>query len=171
MRGSRLAINLKAMDILEIKFLADCPMAIPFLKSLFESEWEAYYGSGGLGGAEYDLISSSSRSGLPIALVALKSGVVCGTAALKLKSVAECPNLSPWLAALVVAPEFRKSGIGEKLIIEIENLAKILGYVEIFVALSEKSGLSEDRLLKNDWKIIFERDFFASNIMVFKKLL
>ena len=157
------------MDTLEIKFLADYPQAIPILKDLFESEWEPYYGNNGPGDAESDLASSSNRTLLPIALIALKEGLVCGTAALKSQSVTVYPDLSPWLAALVVAPKFRKSGIGSKLIAEIESLAKTLGYVEIYVGVGEKSGLSEDTLLRSDWNFVSERDNYSSKVKVFRK--
>jgi len=157
------------MDTLEIKLLADYPKAIPILKELFESEWEPYYGKSGPGDAESDLTSSTNRTQLPIALVALKNGIVCGSAALKSQSVTVYPDLSPWLAALVVAPEFRKSGIGAKLIAEIERLANTLGYVEIYVGVGEKSGLSEDILVENNWKFISEKAYYTSKVRVFRK--
>jgi len=52
------------MGTLIIEFLADHPEEVPFLKKLFEIEWEPYYGPDGLGDAESDLITSSKRNKL-----------------------------------------------------------------------------------------------------------
>ncbi len=100
------------MDNIKIELLADNPEAIPILKELFESEWEPYYGEAGPGDAEKDIKGSNNRTELPIGLVAKFEGKICGTAALKKESVTTFPDFYPWLAALIVGPEYRKKGIG-----------------------------------------------------------
>jgi N-acetylglutamate synthase-like GNAT family acetyltransferase len=157
--------------MLNIELLADHPEAVPPLKDLFESEWEPYYGSSGPGNAEDDLRKSANRSQLPIALVAIDDGEICGTAALKAESVAIYQDCSPWLAALVVAPAYRNRGIGERLIIEIELLAKELGYSELYVGSGEKSGMSETTLKKRGWKFFDKSDYFVSEVRVYVKRL
>ncbi len=159
------------MENLKIELLDDHPDALPMLKDLFESEWEPYYGAEGPGDAETDLKNSANRTKLPIALVALVDGDVCGTAALKMESVTSYPDYFPWLAGLLVAPEYRRQGIGEQLIAKIEKLAKQLGYKEIFVGTGEKSGMSEITLDKRDWKFIDKSDYFVSEASVYKKKL
>ncbi len=159
------------MENLKIELLDDHPDALPMLKDLFESEWEPYYGAEGPGDAETDLKNSANRTKLPIALVALVDGNVCGTAALKMESVTSYPDYFPWLAGLLVAPEYRRQGIGEQLIAKIEKLAKQLGYKEIFVGTGEKSGMSEITLDKRDWKFIDKSDYFVSEASVYKKSL
>ncbi len=159
------------MENLKIELLDDHPDALPMLKDLFESEWEPYYGAEGPGDAETDLKNSANRTKLPIALVALVDGNVCGTAALKMESVTSYPDYFPWLAGLLVAPEYRRQGIGEQLIAKIEKLAKQLGYKEIFVGTGEKSGMSEITLDKRDWKFIDRSDYFVSEASIYKKKL
>ena len=159
------------MENLKIELLDDHPDALPMLKDLFESEWEPYYGAEGPGDAETDLKNSANRTKLPIALIALVDGNVCGTAALKMESVTSYPDYFPWLAGLLVAPEYRRQGIGEQLIAKIEKLAKQLGYKEIFVGTGEKSGMSEITLDKRDWKFIDKSDYFVSEASIYKKKL
>lgn len=159
------------MDKVTIELLADHPEALPILKKLFESEWEPYYGATGPGDAETDIKNSSNRTKLPIAVVAIVDGNVCGTAALKMESVTAYPDFFPWLAALLVAPEYRRRGIGEQLIAEIENLAKLLGYKEIYVGTGEKSGMSEVTLDERNWKFIDKSDYYVSEASVYKKKL
>ncbi len=159
------------MDKLKIELLADHPEAMLVLKELFESEWEPYYGASGPGDAEIDIKKSANRTELPIAIVAIVDGNVCGTAALKKESVTTYPDFFPWLAGLLVAPEYRRQGIGERLIIEIEKLAKQLGYKEIYVGTGEKSGMSEITLDKRNWKFIDKSEYFVSEASVYKKKL
>ncbi len=159
------------MDNLKIELLADHPEAFPMLKDLFELEWEPYYGVEGPGNAETDIRNSANSTELPIAVVALVDGIICGTAALKMESVTTYPDYYPWLAGLLVAPEYRRQGIGEKLIARIEDLAKQLGYKEIYVGTGEKSGMSEITLDKRNWNFIDKSDYFVSEASVYKKKL
>lgn len=159
------------MDKLKIELLADHPEALPILKELFESEWEPYYGVAGPGDAETDIKNSANRTELPIAVVAILDGYICGTAALKMESVTTYPDYFPWLAGLLVAPAYRNRGIGEQLIVAIETLAKQLGYKEIYVGTGENSGMSEITLDKRNWKFIDKSDYFVSEASVYKKLL
>jgi len=167
----RSPLEIQEMDKLTINLLADHSETIPVLKELFESEWEPYYGTTGPGDAETDIKQSANRTKLPIALVATIDGNVCGTAALKMESVTTYPDYFPWLAGLLVAPTYRRQGIGEQLIIEIEKLAKQLGYKEIYVGTGEKSGISEITLDKRNWKFINKSDYFVSEASVYKKSL
>ncbi len=159
------------MDKLRIELLADHPEASLILKELFESEWEPYYGVAGPGDAALDIKNSANRSDLPIAMVAIFNGNICGTAALKMESVTTYPDYFPWLAGLLVAPEYRRQGIGEQLIVAIESLARELGYKEIYVGTGEKSGMSEITLDKRNWKFIDKSDYFVSEASVYKKSL
>jgi GNAT superfamily N-acetyltransferase len=158
-------------DSLRIELLADHPETIPILKELFESEWKPYYGTVGPGDAEKDIRTSANRSELPIAVVAIDGKHVCGTAALKMNSLTTFPDLYPWLAALLVAPAYRRQGIGEQLIKQIEKLAKQLGYSEIYVGTGEKSGMSEITLDKRRWKFVDKSDYFVGEASVYKKSL
>ena len=159
------------MDNLKIEFLTDHPEALPILKKLFETEWEPYYGIEGPGDAETDIKNSANRTELPIAVVAIVNSSICGTASLKMESVTTYPDYFPWLAGLLVAPEYRRQGIGEQLIAKIELLANQLGYKEVYVGAGEKSGISEITLDKRNWKLIDKSDYFASEVSVYKKTL
>jgi GNAT superfamily N-acetyltransferase len=170
-RAADAGVSARKMDKLIIKLLADHPEAITTLKKLFESEWEPYYGAAGPGDAETDIKNSANRTELPITIVAIVDGNICGTAALKMESVTTYPDFFPWLAGLLVAPAYRRQGIGEQLITEIEKLAKQLGYKEIYVGTGEKSGMSEITLDRRSWKFIDKSDYFVSEASVYKKSL
>ncbi|MCG8490272.1 MAG: GNAT family N-acetyltransferase [Sneathiellales bacterium] len=156
---------------LQIDLLADHPEAIPILTAWFEREWTPYYGPEGPGDAESDLRQFCNQTELPIAFVAILDGEICGTAALKQESVTTHPHLSPWLAALLVTPEFRRQGIAERLIEAIEKKAKELGFHTIYVGTGEGSGTPESALRKRDWEFMEKRPYFVSDVSIFRKTL
>ncbi len=159
------------MNTLEVELLADHPKAISCLSEWFEREWEPYYGSGGAGDASADLRDSCNREKLPIAMVAIMDGEVVGTAALKSESVSTHKHLSPWLAALLVLPEFRRHGIAERLIAAIEVKAQELGFQSIFVGTGEGSGTPESALRKRGWEFVEKGPYFVSDVSIFQKML
>ena len=165
------AVRAIEMENLRIDLLADHPEGLPVLKRLFESEWEPYYGAEGPGNAEADIKASANRNKLPLAVVAIVDGNICGTAALKMESVTTYPDYFPWLAGLLVDPAYRRQGIGENLIGEIENLARKLGYQELYVGTGEKSGMSEISLEDKGWQFIDKSDYFVGEASVYRKSL
>ena len=109
-------------DTSVIRHLLEVPEALPVLTRWFVEEWGPYYGPEGPGDAEADLRAANQRDQLPICLVALDAaGGVTGTVALRAESIASHRHLTPWLAALLVAPEHRRRGIGTALIAAIEG--------------------------------------------------
>lgn len=155
----------------KIELLVDHPESIPLLKSWFEREWAPYYGPGGPGNAERDLRKSCNRSDLPLTLVAVFGDQVCGTAALKKESVTTHSHLTPWLAALLVDPEFRRRGVGEQLIAAVEETARGLGFSCIYVGTGEGSGTPESALRKRGWEFVDREPYFVSEVSIFKKAL
>ena len=121
--------------------------------------------------ANKDLQDSCNRDELPVALVAISDGEVCGTAALKAESVSTHKHLTPWLAALLVAPGFRRRGVGERLIAAIEEKAKQLGFHCIYVGTGEGSGTPESSLRKRGWEFVEKSPYFVSEVSIFQKAL
>lgn len=154
---------------LRIELLADHPEAIPVLREWFVREWPAYYGPGGPGNAEQDLRTSSGRDALPIALVALLEGEVCGTAALKTHSVTTHAHLTPWLAALLVIPRFRRRGIGERLIGAIESLARERGCRRLYVGTRAGPGTPESALRRRGWELLETAPAFSPPVLIYHK--
>lgn len=159
------------MNTLEVELLADHPEALLSLREWFEREWAPYYGPDGPGDATTDLRESCNREALPIAVVAILDGEVVGTAALKAESVSTHKHLAPWLAALLVRPEFRRRGIAEHLIAAIEKKAQELGFHSIYVGTGEGSGTPESALRKRGWEFVEKGPYFVSEVSIFQKAL
>jgi len=152
---------------LQIRLLADVPDAIPKLCQWFEREWAPYYGPEGPGSAESDLVDSSRRGELPITLVGIQDGKLCGTAALKMQSVTTHPDLSPWLAALLVAPELRGRGIGDRLTAAVEELGAELGFEWIYSG----TDTAESLLIRRGWEFLERGPYFVSDVSIYRKRL
>jgi predicted N-acetyltransferase YhbS len=159
------------VNTVHVELLADHPQAIPILVEWFEREWAPYYGPGGPGDAHKDLLDACRRDELPVALVAISDGQICGTAALKAESVSTHKHLTPWLAALLVAPRFRRRGIGERLIAAIEEKAKQLGFHGLYVGTGEGSGTPESSIRKRGWAFVEKKPYFVSEVSIFQKAL
>ncbi len=158
-------------DALQIELLADHPEMIPILKEWFDQEWPSYYGPEGPDNAEQDLLASCNRDELPITLVAFLDGKLCGTAALKTGSVSRHKHLTPWLSALLVAPAFRRRGIGEQLIAAIAGKASQLRFRCIYVGTGEGSGTPESLLRRQDWEFVKKGPFSATEVYINQKVL
>lgn len=88
---------------------------------------------------------------LPFTLAAEIDGAFAGTASLIVCDEPERADLAPWLAALWVAPEFRRFGIGAGLVAEIERRAAALGIARLYLsARPAVQGFYE----KRGWQVI-----------------
>lgn len=151
----------------QIDYLADHPEALPILQVWFETEWPTYYGPGGSGNAEQDLVAYSSREKLPIGVVAHLEDRLCGIAALKPDSIHTHRHLGPWAAAGLVAPEFRRRGIGTRLIEALGAIAKDRGYSVIYSGTRTATGLLE----RNGWEFVERVKYNGEDISVYQKAL
>lgn len=150
-----------------VELLARHPQAIAVLREWFEIEWPAYYGAGGRGSALRDLQAYANQGSLPIGVVALQAGGVCGVAALKAESVASHTHLSPWAAAGWVHPSMRGQGIGRKLLGALEEQARNLGFDRIYCGTSSAQSL----LQRCGWQLVECLMHEGRDLGVFSKAL
>ena len=129
---------------MEIKLLADHPHCIPTLAEWYALEWEPYYGEDGPGDARADLESRRNRDEIPIGLVAIENGEICGTAALDLDATT---GHTPAVVGLLVAPSQRGRGIAREFIESAESIATKLGYSHLYMSTSILGGL----LVRKGW--------------------
>jgi len=71
---------------------------------------------------------------IPKAYVVINQlGSLTGTFTLKLEDLSSRLDLSPWFGSLVVAPKYRKQGIGAYIVNSAVRLAKDLGYSQLYL--------------------------------------
>lgn len=109
--------------------------------------WPGWYGPGGPGDAEADLLLRSRVAGLPWGVVALE-GAPVGTAALGLSSHGAEPGEGPWLLGLLVAPAARGRGVGSALVAACEAEARLGGHGRLLAT----TGAAEGLLRRRGWQ-------------------
>jgi len=80
---------------------------------------------------------------LPRVFVIRVDSFPVGMISVKENDMRSRPDLSPWLSALYVMPEYRKTGLGGRIIEYAGGYARSLGYAAIylFIDVSDESGL------------------------------
>ena len=155
------------VDELRIEYLADAPEVLPQLKAWFLREWAPYYGPDGPGDAADDLRSSCNRRALPITLIAFRGDELCATGALKAESVETHKHLGPWVAALLVAPKYRRQGIRGQLVAALEELARELGFEQLYYG-ADVTDRYPDR---NGWEPLERVSYLTGEGSIYRKTL
>ena len=79
------------------------------------------------------LREASDPDTIPLSRLALVDGVPAGTVNLIENDDSKRPHLRPWLAALVVVPEFRHRGVGSALVRALKADAARLGLTGLYL--------------------------------------
>ncbi|MGQ0836082.1 MAG: GNAT family N-acetyltransferase [Gammaproteobacteria bacterium] len=85
---------------------------------------------------------------------------------MKLLSVTHT-HLCPWAAAGLVAPRFRRRGIGASLLSALEDVARHLGYSTIYCGTSTAIGL----LTRNRWEFMERVRNNGEDVSIYQKAL
>ena len=150
---------------IKICFLAETPEVVPKLVKLFQEEWEAYYGSEGLGIAESDIWEGCQINSTPLTLVAIDdNGEVAGTGTLRAKPIDSVSNQGPWITALVVEKNRRGNGIGTALVSALEMEARRFRCPFIYTSTHTSGGI----LLSRGWQAIDEVNTFQGVVTVYR---
>jgi GNAT superfamily N-acetyltransferase len=150
-----------------IGYLVDHPEALPALERLFQSEWAAYYGADGPGNAHHDLVAYSNRGQLPVGVLAFLGSEPCGVAALKADSISTHKHLTPWIGGGMVAPQFRRRGIGTRLVSALEDVSRDLGFTTIYSGTSTANSL----LIREGWRFMEVVQYNGGTISIYEKTL
>ena len=155
------------VEELRIEYLVDAPEVLSQLEKWFLQEWAPYYGADGPGDAADDLRSSCNRRALPITLIAFQGDELCATGALKAESVETHKHLGPWVAALLVAPKYRRQGIRGKLVEALEHLARELGFKQLYYG-ADVTDRYPDR---NGWEPLERVSYLTGEGSIYRKTL
>jgi GNAT superfamily N-acetyltransferase len=150
-----------------IGFLTDHPETLPVFERLFQAEWASYYGTGGPGNAHQDLLAYSNRSHLPIGLIAFVGSEPCGIVALKSESITTHKHLTPWVGGGMVAPQYRRHGIGAQLVSALEGVARNLGFKVIYAGTSTANSLLD----REGWQFVELAQYDGEQVSIYEKTL
>ena len=119
---------------LKLCYLVDAPQHVETLASWSFDEWGHYFPGETLAGFIRDYQGYLARDSIPLAIVAQIGEQAAGAACLfNNDSLPGFDHLTPWLAAVYVAGEFRRRGIGRLLVSRIVSEARRLGHKAIYL--------------------------------------
>lgn len=118
---------------MKIKALIDCPELIPQLADLWYERigkiWAPHIKPEQ---AQQRFLTHCNREQLPIMYVAIENNNPVGMVALRQNDGIRT-ELCPWLAGLVVRPDYQKHGLGRNLIEFVKAQAKTLGHDKLYL--------------------------------------
>lgn len=116
-----------------IKNLLDCQEHIGVLAELLYQEIGRHWVPGAsIERANDRLLTHLNRDQMPLALVALDGDNPVGMACLR-ETDGIKPGVCPWLGSLVVNPEYRARGVGQKLIDAVKSQARQFGHETLYL--------------------------------------
>jgi GNAT superfamily N-acetyltransferase len=145
--------------------LSHRPEAAAALARGFKEEWPAFFAQRSIAEIDEQFFSIALRTdGLPAVLVAVAGDEVCGTVALRSRTVETHLHLDPWLAGLWVAPAWRGRGLGRELVHAAAAEASARGYRDLYAVTATARGLF-DRL---GWRALEELLYHGEEVTLYR---
>jgi predicted N-acetyltransferase YhbS len=149
---------------MEIVPLADHPEHIPRLARWHLAEWGRYGSGRTQASTEERLHRHVASGGIPLTMVAVEDGEPVGSAALVWNDMKTRPEIRPWLADVVVAPAWRRRGIGSKLVRRLVERARELGVETLYLYTPDQDQLYE----RLGWETVERLDYRDEEVVLMK---
>ena len=107
------------------------------------SDWIAFYESAR--GADYSHWGSAGTDQELIYLAVIAHEVVGAIALVDFDDLEEFRHLKPWVAAFIVKPELRGSGIGTQMLAMLEGKASMLGIKKLYLWTEDQTAFYKRR--------------------------
>lgn len=141
--------------MITIHDISECKEHIPTLAEWHHREWCNLNPARTVSVRETFMLQCAESRGLPLMLVAVDgNNAPAGTAAIIEQDMDTHPELSPWLACVYVAPQYRRRGIGSRLVrAAMAAAAKDFETIYLFTTSQEKlyAGLGWQRIATENY--------------------
>jgi GNAT superfamily N-acetyltransferase len=117
--------------------LADHPSFLPSLARWHHDQW-SYLDVAVSAEERMAALGKHGKAQVPTTVIALSGDCLLGSASLIAHDMDTHPELSPWLASVYVAPEYRRCGIGRALVQRIVAEAASLGIDNLYLFTPDK---------------------------------
>ena len=118
---------------MEIAWLADHPELAPTIAAWHWAEWGHTDPGGSLEAWTAGIAKRARRGEIPTTLVAFVDGELAGSTSLVEYDMDIHRDLTPWVSGVYVAPEYRGSGVGTRLIRAAEDAAASIGVGRLYL--------------------------------------
>lgn len=131
--GLSVAYDLAADTMPTIEYLNDHPDLVPTLARWLHHQFLPLSPGSTVERCAQRLRDQPGGRAIPTTVVAISDGTLLGSASLVSQDMVVRPSLSPWLASVYVAPEYRKQGVGSALVQRIVDDARALGIQRLYL--------------------------------------
>jgi GNAT superfamily N-acetyltransferase len=139
----------------KIEYLADRREFIPVLAGWLQAEWGDLRPGETRADRARRIESVCGHFQIPTVFVAVEEDHLLGSASLVEHDMEIRQNLTPWLAAVFVLPEYRRRGIGAALVERVVEEAQALGVPHLYLYTPGPGDL----YLRLGWSVV-ERTFY-----------
>ncbi|MEZ4866891.1 MAG: GNAT family N-acetyltransferase [Caldilineaceae bacterium] len=126
---------------MQLAYLADHPLHLPTLAVWHYAQWGHLNAGETLQGRIERLRQHVGKPAIPTTVIALEGELLLGSASVVGNDLRTHPHLSPFLASVYVAPEFRRRGIASALVREIMHLAHQLAFPTLYLITPDQQRL------------------------------
>jgi GNAT superfamily N-acetyltransferase len=148
-----------------IEYLADRPEFLAILARWHHDEW-GYLHPGDT--AEKRAVRMEEHLGktqIPTTFTAVTEGKPVGSASLVDYDMEDREDLTPWLASVYVVPEYRRRGIASALVRRVEEEARALGVVTLYLFTWDQERLYAGL----GWSVLERTEYKAEEIVIMSK--
>ncbi|QPK65558.1 GNAT family N-acetyltransferase [Methylomonas sp. LL1] len=151
---------------MQILNLRDQSHHIPQLAAWHHHEWLALNPGRSIDHRIEYMQSYLSDDLVPSTFIA-KQGILMGSAAIIENDMDTRPELTPWLASVFVAPEFRNRGIGGRLVKHVMQQAKYAGIDALYLFTPDRVSFYQ----KLGWRIFKQEEYRGHLVTIMRVVL
>ena len=150
---------------MRIDYLFDHRDLIPSVAGWIYDEWGHIVPEDSAEECARRLARQIRRTQIPTSFVALCGDTPVGTASLVGQDLETRPDLSPWMAAVYVAREHRRRGIGGALVARVVREAAALGIATLYLYTFDK----EQFYTRLGWSLLERTEYHCDAITIMKR--
>jgi N-acetylglutamate synthase-like GNAT family acetyltransferase len=152
---------------IQVGLLADHPEHVATVAGWIYAQWLRGRPGMSLAFAEAKFRSHLQRDAIPTTLIALAEGTPIATASIYVDDLEERRDLGPWLAAVYVAPPWRRRGVGAQVVRATEGVARRLAIPQLFLFTPDQ----EHFYTQLGWAAIGQAIDHAEQVVVMQKMM
>lgn len=152
---------------MKITYLANHLQHVATVARWVMDEWGHDSPSMTLESLEERFRANLNRDTIPLTLLAIDEDRPLGTASLVFYDMKDRQDLSPWLAAVYVLPEYRGRGIGSKLVKSIELLSATFEVEKLYLFTPDR----ESFYARMNWTVLERTRYREKDVVIMMKEL
>ena len=148
-----------------IEYLADFPEATPILAAWHHAEWADVIPDWPREQVEADLRAHTGRRQIPTTFVAVDGDQFVGSASLLVDDLEGWKQLGPWLASVYVVPQWRRRGIGSRLVTRVVEEARALEIPTLYLWTPDR----QEYYLRLGWQFVTRGHCGAQEVTIMRR--